>query len=329
MTSNLGLDPNITGLVSVCLPGGDGQILNKMGSVATTINGNLNNIMTTMSSSLTYSTYDTAGLTNALGNISAAFTDYSEAKRNDIIYQSSTLDIFKSIANRTKYSGCSGTNFDTDSLVPNTDALAVADIPCASGTTAVSCNSFATCSTGCLNLYTIFKNYDGAGGSGVLETDLNSRYTTLSNDCRTSIKADIKQMYTNWHVPRVSTSSGIPWVEARYNSTVKNDINNIVNSMTSLKPKMGTTFNNLNSTLNTLLDPTYGLIAGINCLLMGEDLVLTKNSLCVSMFNSFFFLFVTIGTASFALLFSMCCIVCTGVRHFKQDEKNKAKALAG
>lgn len=89
--------------------------------------------------------------------------------------------------------------------------------------------------------------------------------------------------------------------------------------MTNLKPKMTSTFNSLNSTLNPLLDPTYGLIAGINCLLMGEDIVLTKNTLCVSMFNSFYFLFMTIGTATIALLFSMCCITCAGVRHYKQN----------
>lgn len=76
MGSNLGLDPNITGLVSVCLPGGDGKILKKMGSVATTINANIDNIMTTMNTSSSYGNYDLTNLTNALSNITNAFTQY-------------------------------------------------------------------------------------------------------------------------------------------------------------------------------------------------------------------------------------------------------------
>ena len=63
----------------------------------------------------------------------------------------------------------------------------------------------------------------------------------------------------------------------------------------------------------------------MNCRLMGEDVVRMSNSICVSMFNALFFTFVTTGLISFALLFSLCCIVCTGVQHYKDSIKRRAK----
>lgn len=332
MSTTLGLDPNMTSPISICLPGGDGQILNSLGSVSTTINSNINSIMTSMNTSNTYSTYDTTNLTNALANVTNAFSDYKTAKRNDITYQSTTLDIFKSIANRTKYNTCTDTNFDADSLVPSTDALSTANIPCASGTTIQTCTSFVfpACPVGCLDLYGIFTGYGtGAGVATQIRTDLAARYPTLAGSCIMNLQDDIANMYTAWHIPRTDTSNGIASVETRYNTGVKADVNSIITSLGSLSPKMTTTFASLNTTMNPLVDPTYGLIAGINCLLLGEDIVLTKNTVCVSLFNSFYFLFVTIGTSSFALLFSMCCIVCSGVRHYKQNLKKESMKIKG
>lgn len=47
---------------------------------------------------------------------------------------------------------------------------------------------------------------------------------------------------------------------------------------------------------------------------------MAKDTVCVSLFNSLYFLFVTVGITSFAFLFGICCITCTGVRHYKQDQ---------
>ena len=58
---------------------------------------------------------------------------------------------------------------------------------------------------------------------------------------------------------------------------------------------------------------------------MGEDLILVKNAACVNIFNSLYVSLVTVGISSFALLLAMCCMVCSGVRQYKQLEKLKAK----
>jgi len=41
------------------------------------------------------------------------------------------------------------------------------------------------------------------------------------------------------------------------------------------------------------------------------------NTFCATFFNVFYFLRLALGIGCFGILFSMCCIVCSGVRHYK------------
>lgn len=129
---------------------------------------------------------------------------------------------------------------------------------------------------------------------------------------------------TNWHTPRTTDIGG---VLTRFNTVNTADIADISGNLTTLVTDIDTAYLALNTTVNNLIDPTYGVLQGINCLLMGEDLITMKDTICVTLFNSFYFLFATIGCASFAFLFSMCCAVCSGVRHYKQSEKKSFKAI--
>lgn len=70
-----------------------------------------------------------------------------------------------------------------------------------------------------------------------------------------------------------------------------------------------------------ITDQTYGLFPGLNCRTIGEDLVLLKNTACVNIFNALYISLVTVGISSFALLLAMCCMVCAGVRQYKQVGK--------
>lgn len=75
----------------------------------------------------------------------------------------------------------------------------------------------------------------------------------------------------------------------------------------------------LTSIVRTVVDPQYGMVAGLNCLLLGEDLNLVSNTLCVRLFNTFYFLRFALGLAAFGILFTMCCTTCSGVRAFKHS----------
>ena len=77
----------------------------------------------------------------------------------------------------------------------------------------------------------------------------------------------------------------------------------------------------MNSAAASVIDPKYGLIAGLNCLLIGEDVVRITKVICNEAFNNIFFMMLICGISSFGILFSMCCAVCAGVRHYKHSER--------
>ena len=42
--------------------------------------------------------------------------------------------------------------------------------------------------------------------------------------------------------------------------------------------------------------------------------------ICGSFYKNIYLLRLVVGIASYGVLFAMCCIVCTGVRHFKLSQ---------
>ena len=91
--------------------------------------------------------------------------------------------------------------------------------------------------------------------------------------------------------------------------------------LTTLGNRFGTITSTLSSTVSSVVDPQYGMIAGLNCLLLGEDINLVANTACTKLFNTFYFLRLTLGIAAFGILFSLCCTTCTGVRAFKHSTR--------
>lgn len=81
------------------------------------------------------------------------------------------------------------------------------------------------------------------------------------------------------------------------------------------------------NSISSLTDPTYGMLAGLNCKIFGQDFVTFQNVICGSFFTNIYLIRLTFGIASWGILFSMCCIVCTGVRHYKQTNR-RAKVAA-
>lgn len=85
--------------------------------------------------------------------------------------------------------------------------------------------------------------------------------------------------------------------------------------------------NNLLGTVATVVDPQYGIIAGLNCAIIGEDLFLIVNTVCSHGFKLSFFIRLAFGIAGFGVLFTACCASCTGVRHYKQSMVQKKSRL--
>jgi hypothetical protein len=82
------------------------------------------------------------------------------------------------------------------------------------------------------------------------------------------------------------------------------------------------------STIQNLTDPTYGMLAGLNCRLFGQDFITFQNIMCGSLYNNVYMIRLAFGIAVWGILFTLCCTVCSGVRHFKQIGKAKGNQVS-
>lgn len=91
--------------------------------------------------------------------------------------------------------------------------------------------------------------------------------------------------------------------------TVKNDINLLINS---IDPALPNVFNNILrdlSDISNLIDPKYGLIAGLNCKLMGEDFQRLEQATCGSIYSNIYITRLVLGISSYGILLSLCLAV--------------------
>lgn len=149
--------------------------------------------------------------------------------------------------------------------------------------------------------------------------DINARYTT-AGACGTWA-TDMNNLWNNYY--DVKKTNYAP-IRTRMANT-KAQYNTPTTGYHARISSVGTSFTNIINTLETVVssvvDPNSGMIAGLNCLLLGEDMNLLANATCTKFFNTFYFLRLTLGISAFGILFSLCCATCSGVRAFKHSSR--------
>lgn len=175
----------------------------------------------------------------------------------------------------------------------------------------------------CMDAFDFLMQY---ADTGSLETAIDSRYGTTC----TAFNEHMKSFYTRY-VVSVETTIGNTVDDDGDTSKVagrfmegkdKTDI--LLNYMNSdVKPLFTSIENNLMVNAESIVHAQEGLLAGLDCRLVGEDMTRMVDSICIMTFNQLFFTFVVLGLISFSLLFSICCIVCVGVQHYKHAIKQQ------
>jgi hypothetical protein len=169
---------------------------------------------------------------------------------------------------------------------------------------------------GCMDTTSVLGSYSSLA---TLQSDLDSRYSGC-----TTFNNDLSNTWNNYYKIKKAAFSPI----TSRASTASSSLNTFTSNLTS---SINTTFTNAKNSLNsasaTVVDPDYGLVAGLNCKLIGEDLQRFSKTFCQSVFTISYFTRLVMGLASFGILFSLCCSVCTGVRFHKHDIRklNSAK----
>jgi|JI10StandDraft_1071094.scaffolds.fasta_scaffold710894_3 hypothetical protein len=65
------------------------------------------------------------------------------------------------------------------------------------------------------------------------------------------------------------------------------------------------------------LDPKYGVLAGLNCSVLGEDIVLFKSALCRATFSYSYFHGILLLGMGLCLALLLCCNTCVLFRKKK------------
>lgn len=252
----MSLPSDYSNYLGTCLTGGSGQILNALGgSMASSITTQMNQITDTMNQATTYSNYDTSTINTPFTTLQNGITGFIDNSNNDLLNDTTAVSYLYSLANKTYYSSC-----NIPSLIPSNNNQNIS-LTCSSGTSSNTCNLFANCPTdACINFEPIFKNYKT---SSLSMASIKSDIANLNSSCA-SLQDDLYNLYNNWYVPK---SDKLTAVNARV-SSVNTNVINMVNTMTTLKSDFSTVISSLNS-LIAIIDPNTGILAGINCLLLG------------------------------------------------------------
>ena len=158
-----------------------------------------------------------------------------------------------------------------------------------------------------------------------LKTALDTRY---SSGC--SFNQKMANVWDTYYIPKntvlgaTTTTAGTGSVLARA-YTAKNNIEStsaggVFAALNTMSTLFATIKTNLQS-LASLTDPTYGLLAGLNCKIFGDDFTRIQQILCGSMYSNLYTMRLAMGIIAWGVLFMMCCAVCTGVRHFKHSQR--------
>ena len=193
------------------------------------------------------------------------------------VTDSSTLTILEGLASPTSgtWSGCNSA-LSSDSWVPSVNQNSSdLTINCTatngnSGTSSTCSSGVSTTSSGCngcMDSGQVLNHY--LTGGHVLLTDLTSRY---GSSC--TFNSELNNVWTNYY--KVKEIALGPTVGGVASSTgvlprtvqVQTDLNTLFTQINILPTFFNSILTNMNS-INTLVDPTYGMLAGLNCSLIG------------------------------------------------------------
>lgn len=188
------------------------------------------------------------------------------------------MDVLKKLAEKTNYAACTDPLFQLDSWIPSTNAAQV-DVPCkitgGASVTTCSVGDFAAGTNGCggcMDTYKIFVPTNTT--SAQVQTAVNGRYNG-GGTC-TTFATELGNTWQNYYVTK---QTALDAAKDRYDGTGASALvsTSAKTAMDAVKTDLGTsipnTFTSVTTQLDTIAptitDPKYGLIVGLNCLLIG------------------------------------------------------------
>lgn len=262
------------------MPYGNGIIVDK---VAGTAAAGINNLTSVISS---LKTFNNATLQSYItGNLTALYSGCKSYANSDISDLDTTNNNFLAgLSDPTNTTGSTGCNaaFSSDSWVPsnNQDSSYSTAISCkvSSGSSGALSNcdtNFATVGSACQGCMDSTQLLTYASSGANLVSKLDSRYTA---SC--AFNALLGNVWTNYYSIKY-TNLGFPTAKVQVVGSVMYRVQQLIPTIndTTSASSVFKSINNFRSVLdtintnlaavNSLTDPTYGMLAGLNCKLFG------------------------------------------------------------
>jgi len=216
------------------------------------------------------STAYTNDINAATSGVQTEIDDYVSGKTPDIT-DSSSINILKTASQPSNFNGTCLADLMKDSWVYSN--LNTSFISCKissgnvvdSGDCAAQANIQAaptgTCQ-GCMDSHVIFKDIYLGSSRFVVQSDLVSRYSGCASTNFPAYMGGIWESY--YQVKLISLTD----IQTRTSSAIS-ALNQVVTDLTSINTLFNTVITNLNTTASGITDPEFGLVAGLNCVLIG------------------------------------------------------------
>lgn len=263
-------DTQVRNIVSTCLVGGNGDIIAAIGAgtVSNTINGLRDSIQKTNS----FNTSSTlADINTALANITQSINKFKNGEIIDVT-DTDSITALTNIANSQNLGACAALN--TNSFVPsmvNTSAIGCSLASGAATINPTSCtqaNFESNACTGCVDTSLVFNAWYTSLPQGGWKTKLDTKFGA---GCTSAWNTYFGNVWDNYYRIKTSTFSGIStrWAQVSDSTNPASDISVVTNDLNSINGTMTSVINTLKASFDSIVHPQYGMIAGLNCQLIG------------------------------------------------------------
>lgn len=271
------------------MPGENGKLIDAVAPTAATT---LNQLSYSVSQTANFDVADkTSTLTDALADIGKIINDFNNGATPDI---SDAAQLQKIIAVSQSANHPTCTNLPSDSWAVSSDETTQPYATCTlSGTHTYATNTECSLANiqgrtgsclGCLDTTKILNALVSDANMqavGDWKTILDARYTAAG--C-TTFNTYFGNVWDNYYFVKVKIVTDI---KVRW-TTADTNIGTIISSLSNLQTDMNNAITNLQGLVDSVTNADFGLIAGLNCRLIGEDIMLIVNSVCVSNFNTIY-----------------------------------------
>lgn len=267
-------DASTRNYISPCLKGGSGDL---MAAIAPSNVATLNNLRDSLKNTSSFnSTSQVSDLNTALNNVDALLTSFTNGVTPDIT-DSASITTLVSVANRNGTTTCPTLNTDSFVMSYTNTSFTACAISGGAQTNNTTCGSKATFETpgscvGCIDTSLISNAYYAGQARGQWLASLNLKYVTGTNTCAQPFANLFGNVWDNYYFAKVSgTGQNFLTINSRWN-TAKTNLQAVITTLPGLGTNMTNITNSLSSAVDGITNPTFGLVAGLNCLIIGEDI---------------------------------------------------------